>query len=135
MGVVFSATAMTMRVRSRSVACPDLPPHPSQPTELVFPKSSFQSMWFESSLAWDIRIIGASAAKPHMDDYICDRTFFLRRALCSLLRSGSPPRCSLCLVGVVVVGVAYLFVQVQNCFLHLRPCLYETGFRKVFINF
>ena len=87
MGVVFSATAMTMRVRSRSVACPDLPPHPSQPTELVFPKSSFQSMWFESSLAWDIPIIGASAAKPHMDDYICDfyyRTYFFFSSACAV---------------------------------------------------
>ena len=43
---------------ARSVACPDLPPHPSQPTELAkrpFGKTmvvyhSFQNMWFK--LAW-----------------------------------------------------------------------------------
>ena len=54
-------------------------------------------------------------SEAHMDDYICDfyyRTyfFFLRRALCSLLAQA---RCSLCLVGVVVVSVAYLSVQVK----------------------
>ena len=60
MGVVSSATAKT-------VACPDLPLHPSQPTELVFPQ---ETLWKDEgcisflsehvvqvSLAWDIPII------------------------------------------------------------------------------
>ena len=87
MGVVSSATAMT-------VACPDLPPHPSQPTELVFPQ---ETLWkdegcisflsehvVQASLAWDIPIIklmfggrglfGRTGSKllPTALHYVCD---------------------------------------------------------------
>ena len=61
MGVVCSATAMTMRVHYQSShlsTCPDLPLHPSQPTELN------ETLWKDEGCiservvqAWDILII------------------------------------------------------------------------------